>query len=76
MVLIIANCGVLIKLIILIVESARNIFRIHIMGQYTAMQRLGSVRRKVGGKERHLRSKAVRVQQDPSVSIAELACLF
>jgi len=50
-------------------QSWKNILSIgDSMYEYTAMQRLGSVRRKVGGKERHLRSKAVRVQQDPSVT--------
>lgn len=38
------------------------------MYEYIAMQRLGSIRRARGGKERHLRSKVVRLQTDPSVT--------
>jgi hypothetical protein len=42
------------------------------MLEYTAMQRVGSLRRAKGGKERHLRSKVVRFETEPSLTAITL----
>lgn len=49
-------------------QSWKNILSIgDSMYEFIAMQRLGSFRRAKGGKERHLRSKVVRLQTEPSI---------
>lgn len=42
--------------------------------EYQAVKRLGAIHRAMGGRERHLRSKAVRLQSSPSVRHLTLQC--